>query len=245
MESVIGKIIDASPAGLTIHAPYSNWEKFIRKEYEDVEIMLTDGRQISARQRNAIHAMVHDIAEFQSGFAYKERVFNETLRALGLQYVAEAAEDEMVRYAITQNFCRLMELDFFSLSPKKDNCIDMTTATEFLGWLIDMCIEHAIPCCDSLLNRAEDVGRFLYSSLAHKRCCICGGKADLHHTAAVGAGRNRREISHLGMMAQALCRTHHTEVHTIGQETFDNKYHIFGTEIDERLCEIHKLKKAV
>ena len=243
-QRVTANVIDAGPSGLTVHVPFSDWERFIRWQVETVEVCIPDGRLISPKQSRAIHAMVHDIAEFQSGFANKERVFNDTLRGLGLQYVAATADSEDVRYAITQNYCRLTDIDFFSLSPKKENCLDMTTASGFLGWLVDMCIEHAIPCCDSLLNRAEDVGRYLYSCVAHKRCCLCGQKADLHHTTTVGMGRNRREISHMGMMAEALCRVHHTECHNIGQMTFDNKYHIFGIKIDERLCEIHKLKIA-
>jgi hypothetical protein len=29
-----------------------------------------------------------------------------------------------------------------------------------------------------------------------------------------------------------LCRIHHTEVHTVGQETFSKKYHVYGILFD-------------
>ncbi len=241
-ESVTGTIVKADPSGLTVHVPYANWERFCIRRYEDVEVLLTDGRQITVKQRNAIHAMVHDITEFTCGFAWKPHVFNKTLAELELQYVLALNDDEQVRYALTQNYCRLTETPLFSLSPRAVNCADETTAREFLGWLIDLCVEHAIPVGGCLLDRAEDIGRYLYACLAHRRCAICGRKADLHHVDTVGMGRNRREITHLGMRAESLCRVHHNEAHALGQRTFDHRYRLFGIAMDEPLCRIHHLK---
>ena len=61
-ETISGKIIDAGPEGLTIRAPYSDWQRFVLRRYEDVQVLLCDGRQLSPKQSRAIHAMVHDIA---------------------------------------------------------------------------------------------------------------------------------------------------------------------------------------
>lgn len=35
-ETISGKIIDAGPEGLTIRAPYSDWQRFVLRRYEDV-----------------------------------------------------------------------------------------------------------------------------------------------------------------------------------------------------------------
>ena len=57
----------------------------------------------------------------------------------------------------------------------------------------------------------------------------------------VGMGRSRKRIAHIGLLAESLCRTHHQEVDQIGQTAFDEKYHIYGIPLDERLCGIHGL----
>lgn len=136
------------------------------RRYEDVQVLLCDGRQLSPKQSRAIHAMVHDIARWQSGFAYRDRVFHETLCALQLQYIIDTTDSEEVRYSLTQRFCDLMDIPIFSLSPKNENCADMTTAHDFLGWLIDLCVTYDIPTSGPLTERAEDVSRYLYACLA-------------------------------------------------------------------------------
>ena len=157
-ETISGKIIDAGPEGLTIRAPYSDWQRFVLRRYEDVQVLLCDGRQLTPKQSRAIHAMVHDIARWQSGFAYRDRVFHETLCALQLQYIIDTTDSEEVRYSLTQRFCDLMDIPLFSLSPKNENCADMTTAREFLGWLIDLCVAYDIPTSGPLSRTCG--GRF-------------------------------------------------------------------------------------
>jgi 5-methylcytosine-specific restriction endonuclease McrA len=51
-------------------------------------------------------------------------------------------------------------------------------------------------------------------------CKVCGKRnVDAHHIVSRGAGGGD-ELSNL----IALCREHHTEIHTIGKETFGDKY---------------------
>lgn len=240
-EIVEGKIVDAGPDGLKITAPYRDWARFCTREYASVEVVLRDGRQISARQRNAIMATVHDIAAFQSGYACRERVTDETLRELGLQYLIDRTDSDEVRYQLTLHYCFLKDLPLFSLSPARENCVDMTTASDFLGWLIDLCLTHGIHCNGSLLDRAEDVDRYLYGCIANKRCAVCGLKADLHHVDRIGMGNDRRKAHHLGRLAESLCRIHHQEVDSVGQDNFDEKYHMHGIALDEKLCDAHGL----
>ena len=84
-----------------------------------------------AEPRDPRHGARH--CPVQSGFAYRDRVFHETLCALQLQYIIDTTDSEEVRYSLTQRFCDLMDIPLFSLSPKNENCADMTTAREFLA----------------------------------------------------------------------------------------------------------------
>jgi len=57
-------------------------------------------------------------------------------------------------------------------------------------------------------------------------CLICRSEAEPHHLKAIGMGRDRKKdlIEHL--TAIPLCRKHHTEIHTLGQKTFEEKHKI-------------------
>ena len=76
--------------------------------------------------------------------------------------------------------------------------------------------------------------------LVYKKCCISGKRAELHHVDTVGMGRNRNEITHIGMKALPLSRKYHIEVHNIGQKAFEKKYHVFGVKIDEVIASKYK-----
>jgi hypothetical protein len=65
---------------------------------------------------------------------------------------------------------------------------------------------------------------------------------DIKMCDAVGMGRNRKEICHIGMRALPLCREHHTEIHRIGQEDFLKRYIIEPVRIDERIAKVYRLK---
>jgi len=199
--------------GFSVFVPFSDTYLLEKREMTRFEIRLDDGRTISAQQRKHIYATMRDISDY-TGYT-----------------------PEQVKALLKYDFIAKTGSDYFSLS----DC-DMTTANEFLNYLIDFCLEQDIPTLDSLLERSPDISRYLYSCLANKRCALCGKKSELHHSDHVGSGRNRKEIMHLGMRAEALCRIHHTECHNTGQQTFDNKHHIYGIKLDKYLCEILKFK---
>lgn len=210
-----GRITGYDGRQLTIAAPLEDEYLLVKRNIRECEIRLTDGRSISADQRKAIYATLRDIA-------------------LWTGYVPEETK-EIMKYG----FMAASGADAFSLADT-----DMTTAYEFMNHLLDFCLFHGIPLSDKIIERSPDIGRTLYSCLIHKKCCICGGKAELHHVDAVGSGRSRKEIIHIGMEALPLCRKHHTEIHTIGRSVFCDKYHVFGIKLDEYLCGVWKLKAA-
>jgi hypothetical protein len=114
-----------------------------------------------------------------------------------------------------------------------------------ISYLIDFCFLHCVPTRDTLLNQTDDIGKYLYFCIEHRRCAVCNAKADIHHVNAVGMGRDRTRISHIGMEVLALCRTHHNEAHTSGDISFCEKYHIYGIKLDEYLCEKLNLRKEL
>lgn len=171
--------------------------------------LLTDGREISPEQRKHIYATLKDIGLW-SGF-----VGEEIKAVMKYEYIARTGAP------------------YFSLS----NC-DMTTAREFLTFLLDFCVENGIACSGSLIDRAPDIGRYVYVCIENRKCCITGEKAEIHHVDAVGAGRNREEIVHIGMRVLPLSREKHQEAHTLGRDTFLQKYHLVPVKLDKYLCQV-------
>lgn len=207
-----GIVRDYNGEYLTILAPYNNTQELCRKNIKECEIRLNDGRRISHDQRKKIYATFNDIA------LYTGYVGDEIKAIMKYEFISRTG------------------YEYFSLSD-----VDVTTAKEFLQFLVEWCVEHGVPTADNLLDRAPDIARYIYVCLLNKKCCITGDKAELHHEHAVGMGRNRKEIIHKGMMVMPLSRKMHTECHAIGQTTFNDKYHVFGVVCDEAICEVYKL----
>ena len=191
---------------------------------------------ITPEQRRKIFALLRDITVYISGTVERNEI-RSTLRAMQLNYLIEVADSEAVRFALTDNYCRLQGIDLFSLSPSNENCASKELASDFIDWLVNLCVENAIPCMDTLLNRCEDIERYIYACVLHKRCAICGKKADIHEVETVGMGRNRRKIGHVGQLVEPLCRGHHDECGRIGQKSFDELYHMQAIRLDDKLCE--------
>jgi len=209
-----GKIIESDETGITISAYFPDY--LIEKRHiKTVEINITDDRHINADQRRKIYATIRDIS------LYTGHNPEELKSIFKADYIAKTGDP------------------WFSLAN-----VDMTTASSFLQHLIDFCLIWGISANDSYLDRSPDVGRYLYMCLATRTCSICGKRAEVHHSGEdrVGMGRNRLKISHLGLLATALCRVHHTEIHTKPEKEFFDKYHIWPIKLDEYLCKKLRLK---
>ena len=110
--------------------------------------------------------------------------------------------------------------------------------------LVEIIIEYGIPTKEPLYGLCDDLARYTYACLMNKKCAVCGRKTELHHVDAVGMGRDRREINHIGMRALPLCREHHEEAHKIGNIAFLERYHLEPIAIDERIAKKYGLKGA-
>lgn len=194
--------------GKLILAPADDvMREIAQKQIHTVELRLDDGRTISAEQRRKIFALVRDIALW-SGH-----------------------EPEYIRSYLMWDFCLKNSIDDFSLSD-----VDMTTARYFITYLIDFCFYHNVLTKDTLLNETDDIGKYLYLCLEHRKCAICNAPAEVHHVDRIGIGRDREKVVHVGLRAIALCRKHHDEAHRREKELFEENY-VYGIKLDKYLCD--------
>lgn len=201
------EITDYDGSFLYLKLPFNDTASLASKKLKEAEVRLIDGRSISYEQRKKTYALFRDIADY-TGYVPEE--VKEIMKS-----------DFIARYGVKE----------FSLST-----VDMTTASMFIEHLVYFCLFHGIPCRDSLLKYAPDISRYVYLCLLLKKCCICGKRAELHHVDHVGLGRDRNEITHVGMRAMPLSRKYHNEVHRIGQKSFEDKYHVYGVKIDKLIA---------
>lgn len=225
-EQITGKVTDIDETGtLTIKASVPSIDRALLRQYRDCIIVLDDGRHINAQQRRKIYALIGEIDEHVNGIRTAAGM-DEQKQLLKMEFMLKRMTDA--------------ERRMFSLS----DC-SVTTASNFIGFLIEFILANDIPTKFPLVEQADDVGRYVYACLLNKKCAVCGRKADLHHAEGshVGSGFNRNEVHHLGREALPLCREHHTECHAMPEADFLEKYHLEPVQLDERLCKIYKLKK--
>lgn len=221
-EHALGKVVDIDEAGVaTIKATLPNLMHALDRHYDDVEIILPDGRRITPKQRRMVYALLAEISEYINGVRDADSL-EETKDMMKMGFILERMES--------------MERKLFSLSN-----VDETTATAFINYIIDFILKHDIPTKISLLDNNDDIAHYIYSCLANKKCCICGRHADLHHVQSVGSQGYRDKINHIGLDALPLCREHHTESHKVGQESFMKKYHLQPVKIDKKIAKLYRL----
>lgn len=179
-------------------------DMLVRKKIQNAEIRFDDGRHISAEQRKKAYATIRDIADWTG-------------------YLPEEMK-EILKY---QHMMRTGDA-YFSLS----NC-SMDTAREFINTILEFALENGIPLSDDALNRTDDIGRYLYYCLLHKKCAICGRDGEIHHEDAIGMGNDRTKIEDSGYKKICLCRMHHTIAHQMGVKRFRQAYKVYGIVIKE------------
>ena len=222
---VIGLIVDLLKDGTAvIKAKIPNIEQALRRGFLKVEIILWDGRRISPEQRRKCYALLGEIAEYTDGIRTAEAV-DEQKRLLKMEFMLKRME--------------ATERRMFSLS----DC-DMSTAREFITYLIDFIIANDIPTRVPLIDNCDDIAAYMYACTMHRKCAVCGKAADIHHCegSRIGSGNDREKVHHLGREVLPLCRVHHTECHG-GEAEFISKYHLEPVKLDEQLCRKLKLRK--
>lgn len=224
-EHAIGRITDITEAGeAVIIAALPSLTRAFDRKYGQVEIILPDGRRITPQQRKMVYSLLGGIAEYIDGIRNAETI-ESTKNLMKWEFILTRMESQ--------------ERRLFSLSS-----VDETTAKEFITYLLDFIVQNDIPLSFSPLENCQDIGRFIYSCTAYKRCCICGKPAHIHHCegSRIGAGNDRDKVHHLGREVLPLCGVHHDECHH-DEAGFIEKYHLQKIKLDEALCKKLKLKK--
>lgn len=219
VDIIRGRIVDVSLNGeLTIKAQYDDWYTLTKRGYSDCLVQMIDSRPLSDKQRRACYALLGEIADFTGNGK------DSTKEYMKLKFLAEDFGETADK--------------IFSLSNAP-----MSLVCAFQRFLVRFILDWDIPTKFPMLDLVDDVGDYLYACLINRKCAVCGKRADLHHVDHVGMGRNREEIVHEGMEALPLCREHHAEAHTLGAQSFAEKYHIeHGIKLDKTLCRIYRLK---
>lgn len=187
--------------------------RFIEKQnITGARVIFDDGRLINREQQKKIYALIGDIAEYTGD------------------------EPEYLKHLLKNAFLERFGGEYFSLA----TC-SVTLASDFIHFLINFCFVWNIPTRDTMLSRTDDISKYLYICLYHRKCCICNDKAEIHHCTGskVGMGFNRNKINNIGRGAIALCRKHHNQAHNSERDFFE-KYHVYGIPLDEQL--VKKLK---
>lgn len=174
-------------------------DMFQRKKIRNAEIRFDDGRHISAEQRKKAYATIRDISDWTG-------------------YLPEEMK-EILKY---QHMMRTGDA-YFSLS----NC-SMDTAREFINTILEFALENGIPLSDNAIERTDDIGRYLYYCMLHKKCAICGKDGEIHHEDAIGMGNDRKKVDDSSYKKICLCREHHTLAHSLGVIRFREMYKVYG-----------------
>ena len=219
IDTVTGRIVNVDEHGyVTIVAHYDDIHTFLKRGYQECRVEMIDSRPVSRKQQNTCYKLLREIA-------------NHT--GMGL----DPTKEVMKKKFFTEDLLVSDNRDF-SLSDAP-----MSLVCAFQRYLVRFMLDWDIPASFPLLEFVDDVSDYIYACLLHKKCCICGKPADLHHVRRVGMGGDRRAMVHEGMEALPLCRIHHTELHSVGDRTFYRRYHIErGVRLDKELCRIYNLR---
>ena len=175
-----------------------------QKCIKKAEIRFDDGRIISIEQRKKAYATIRDIADY-TGYLPEEQ--KEWLKYLYIQKTGD---------------------DYISLS----DC-SMDQAREFINVILEYAIESGIQLSEQAINRTDDIGKYLYFCIKHKKCAICGQAGEIHHEDAIGMGNDRKTIDDSNYKKICLCRKHHTIAHQMGVERFTKMYKVYGIIVKE------------
>lgn len=198
--------VDYSGTHLQIKIPDKDISYYITdKKAKYGELRIDDGRHISALQRKKIYATIRDISDW-TGYVPEEQ--KEWLKFLHTEQTGEPC---------------------FSLS----NC-SMDTAREFINTILEYALKEGVPLSEAGVYRTDDIGRYLYFCLKHKKCAICGLPGEIHHVDTIGMGRDRKQVDDSDYRKICLCRKHHTIAHTRGMDALEKMYHVYGIKFNER-----------
>ena len=171
-----------------------------------VQLEFIDPRKANAKQRRLFFALISDIHRWSG-----------------------EPSDWLKEYFYLK-FVIAHDGKLISLADDTKNTV--TDATQLIDLLTDFIIDWEVPVEDGYELLPRDEEHFIYECLIHRKCVICGRRADLHHVDrgmgnnTVGMGVNRNKVDHSKRELYPLCRVHHTEIEKLNTRLFEQKHHI-------------------
>lgn len=179
-------------------------EILAEKCIKKAEMRFDDGRSISIEQRKKAYATLKDISDHTGYLPEEQKQWMKILYML-----------KTGRKNISLADCSMDE------------------AREFINVLMEYAIENGVPLTEEGIHRTDDIGKYLYFCLKHRKCAVCGAKGEIHHEDAIGMGNDRKKVDDSNYKKICLCRTHHTIAHQMGKDRFQKAYKVYGIVVKE------------
>lgn len=156
-------------------------------------------------------------------------------------------DKEQWREQLQTEFCRLHDLEYFSISETKRDGASKDVAREFIQWLCELAVRENVGFREETGNPATwvpEIGRFVIACLRARRCAVCGKVHDFHNGDIVDLEHWNTISSSAGTYENddglknpfiTLCREHHMIKHAIGKEKFQEKYIVGGVWLNPQL----------
>ncbi len=162
-------------------------------------------------------------------------------------------EKEEMREWLQSEFCLKRDIEDFSISPRKRKAATKDVATEFIQYIVEHSINqgynlilHEGKGKNKRIRHARevvpDIRRWVLVHLMNKSCAVCGANTEdkvieLHHVDSVNSVGGYKYDTGLETRFLSLCSEHHNEFHNIGEEEFNERYHIEGIWLSESMVE--------
>lgn len=178
-----------------------------------------------------------------------------SLKQMKLAHILLKELGEMIGYTgqemrvLLQNeFCKLREIEYFSLSPSKTKAASKEAANDFITYIIEWAILNNYnlilhegygenKTLRSVREVVPEIRRYVLACLSAKACAVCGTyhNVELHHYDSVNSIGGYEHCDGLKTRFMSLCREHHNLYHSIEQKEFENRFHIEGVWLNPNL----------
>ena len=168
------------------------------------------------------------------------------------QQFAEQIGDsrENVKIDLKNEFCRLKEIPVFTFERASKDVLSMELANEFINWLIEKALQWDVNLFFKEKGSGEirhvrhfikEIDQYVIACLRERKCAVCNVVHDEYNTVDLDHWDNVNTIggyeadNGLKTKLLPLCRKHHDEKHHIGRKKFEDKYHLKGVWLNEKL----------
>lgn len=188
-----------------------------------MDISFPDPRRFSPKQRNLMFALFNNISEWS------------------LQDLGNVNQDIPIDYIGCPKTIKDKFYSDYILKYQKDISVKNTAQTtvsemnQLLELVIQFMFEWDVPFAEGYELLPKNEQWYLYQCCKHRKCAVCGSRADIHHEGAkVGMGNNRSDYDHTQSTFIALCRKHHHERHTTTWNEFKKLYGLEAIKLDNQ-----------